>query len=149
MRCLATLLERVNICTFALRQFWGRNPYDPCCLAATSVWKHLSVSQFEGDNFEDPRKPGHHIVKLNNAPIQACLDAQVSFVSLRSPSHLHNAPENSVHPRLEMKTNRRRDSPRRYVMSSAERRKEIVERLLVRQIDNRDPRTPLIPIALK
>lgn len=30
--------------------------------------------------FPSPRNPGRHIVKLNNAHIQACLDAQVSFV---------------------------------------------------------------------
>jgi integrase len=30
--------------------------------------------------FPSPRKPGHHIVKLNNAHLQACLEARVSFV---------------------------------------------------------------------
>jgi integrase len=30
--------------------------------------------------FPSPRKPGRHIVKLDNAQTQACLDAQVSFV---------------------------------------------------------------------
>jgi integrase len=30
--------------------------------------------------FPSPRKPGHHIVKLNGAHLQACIDARVSFV---------------------------------------------------------------------
>jgi len=36
----------------------------------------------QGDKwlFPSPRKPGHHIVQLNGAHLQACIDARVSFV---------------------------------------------------------------------
>jgi hypothetical protein len=40
--------------------------------------------------FPLPRKPGPHIVKLNNAHLQACIDARVRTV--RSPPHIRDSP---------------------------------------------------------
>jgi hypothetical protein len=52
-------------------------------------------------------------------------------------------------PALEVEADGRRDCARRDVVRSAERRKEIVERLFVRQIDHRHAGAPFVSFAME
>ena len=51
--------------------------------------------------------------------------------------------------RLEVETNLTGEGSRRYVVRAAERRQKVIQRYFVRQIYDRQPRTPLEPIAME